>query len=322
MRIFKWLLLFLPFHSQLVEAQFSYTFQNDISVTEEDIALTQPFSGGFVAPQYSVIDLNLDGVDDLFVFDRASSKVSTYILLDGKYMYAPQYESLFPSGLKNWVLLRDYNCDGKKDLFTSSLFGMTLYENTSGTELDWVLKLQTIYTEGSNGQTNLQISGQDLPSITDVDGDGDLDILNFNFATGGGIEYHKNMSIENNGICDLQLVRTSRKYGDFEECSCDSYVFGADECVTGGREEHSGGKSILSFNYSDSQIQDLLVGQEHCELAGYLPNTGTLELAKMVRVSFDFPNAIEPLQLEYPAFFELDVFNNGSLDLVVGKSVV
>jgi len=316
MEFFKWLLFFLPLYSHSVKAQVTYTFQNDISVIEEEFQLTKPFSGGFIAPQYSTIDLDFDGINDLFVFERSSSKISTFLLKDGTYKYAPQYESLFPSDLNNWVLLRDYNCDGKMDLFTSSIFGVSLYENTSTSKLEWDLKYQTIFTEGSNGQTNLQMSGLDLPAIGDVDNDGDLDILNFNFATGGGIEFHKNLSVENTGICNLELVRTTKRYGDFEECTCDTYVFGTDECFTGGRDEHSGGKTILSFYNSNSLTQDLVIGQEYCLLPGYLPNTGTLELANMNRVEFGFPAIEQPLRIEYPAFYEIDFFDDGSNSLM------
>lgn len=316
MRIFKWLLIFLPFLPVIVKAQLNYTFVNNISVIEEDLELVHPFSGGFVAPQYSLIDLNFDGLNDLFVYERSSEKVSTFLFIDGKYVYAPRYESLFPANLKNWVLLRDYNCDGKMDLFTSSLFGISLYENISDNELKWSLIHQTIYTEGSNGQINLQVSSLDLPAIVDVDNDGDLDILNFNFATGGGIEFHKNYSVENTGVCDLDLVRTTRRYGDFEECSCETYVFGVDECLTGGREEHSGGRSILSFNNLSSITQDLLIGQEYCILPGYLPNSGTVNEAKMTSVSFDLPNLLDPLRMEFPAFYELDLLNDGTMELI------
>lgn len=320
MRIFQWLLFFLPFCSLSVMAQLTYTFQNDIPVTEDNITLDQPFSGGLVAPQYSAIDIDLDGINDLFVFDRASNKVSTFLFKDEKYIYSPQYESLFPAGLKSWVLLRDYNCDGKVDIFTSSLFGMSLYENISVNELSWDLKYQTIYTEGSNGQTNLQISSLDLPAIIDVDDDGDLDILNFNFATGGGIEFHKNMSIENGGVCDIDLVRTTKKYGDFEECTCETYVFGTDECPTGGREAHSGGRSILSFKNSSTIAQDLIIGQEYCLFPGYLPNSGTSNEPKMTNVSFDFPDPNHLLRIEYPAIYEVDIFNDGIMNLIAAPN--
>ncbi len=44
---------------------------------------------------------------------------------------APDYESLFPSDVLNWILLRDFNCDGQKDIFTGDIFGMKVYKNTT-----------------------------------------------------------------------------------------------------------------------------------------------------------------------------------------------
>jgi hypothetical protein len=40
---------------------------------------------------------------------------------NGKYAYVHDlsYEEQFPKDLQEWVLLADYNGDGKKDIFTS-----------------------------------------------------------------------------------------------------------------------------------------------------------------------------------------------------------
>ncbi len=320
MRFFKWSLLYFFLVQHIVEAQFVYTFENDILVEEDGLLLNQPFSGGGIAPQFSVIDLNFDGTDDLFVFDRASNKVFTYLLKEGEYVYSPFYESFFPQGLKNWVLLRDYNCDGKMDLFTSSIFGMSLYENTSSQDLSWSLKHQIIYTEGFNGQTNLQLNSLDLPAIVDVDGDGDLDILNFNFITGKEVEFHRNKSIENTGACGLDLVRITKQYGDFKECSCDSYAFGLGECPTNGRVEHIGSKTILSFNYLSEDVQDLLIGQEYCDLPALLPNTGTPTDVKLETVFFDFPAMDNSLRMDFPAFYSLDLYSDGVNDLIAAPN--
>jgi hypothetical protein len=35
-----------------------------------------------------------------------------------RWQYAPDYEWAFPTDLNGWVLLRDYDCDGRPDLFT------------------------------------------------------------------------------------------------------------------------------------------------------------------------------------------------------------
>lgn len=302
-------------------AQFQYHFNQDVVVINDVDSLLMPWAGGLNTAQYNVIDLNLDGVGDLMIFNRDNNKVLTFIREGDRYRYSPEFEHLFPGDLEHWVLLRDYNCDGKVDLFTSSIFGMSLYENvSSGDQLEWLLIHETIFTEGSNGQTNLQVSSIDLPGIVDVDGDGDIDILAFNFASGGGVHFHKNMSVERTGTCGLDLVRTSKRYGDFEECTCDDYIFGSDICSTGGRVQHSGGKSINSFPYSGPTLQDLVIGQEECTSCGYLKNEGTVAEAKMTSVDFDFPNSTNPITLSYPAIFNIDVDFDGLQDILVANN--
>lgn len=56
--------------------------------------------GGLNNPQFSNIDLNNDGIKDLFIFDRTGNRVLTFLghgtanTVD--FTYAPQYESGFP----------------------------------------------------------------------------------------------------------------------------------------------------------------------------------------------------------------------------------
>jgi hypothetical protein len=58
---------------------------------------------------------------------------------DNRFISAPEYEALFPDGIYNWMLLRDYNCDGKKDIFTGDVLGMKVYMNTTTSpgRLEW-----------------------------------------------------------------------------------------------------------------------------------------------------------------------------------------
>ena len=117
---------------------FSQTFQRNANfpVKLEDYFIAMPWAGGINDGQFSSIDVNLDGWEDLFVFDRVGNRKLVFIQssdVQGQsyYYHAPQYQSAFPDGLANWVLLRDFNCDGLKDIFTNYQSGMVLYENTT-----------------------------------------------------------------------------------------------------------------------------------------------------------------------------------------------
>ncbi len=311
-----WALVGLPL--QMAKAQLTYEFATEVPVQQGGEQLTLAWAGGLDMAQYNQLDLDQDGRDDLVIFDRHNHKIYTFLFTDQGYRYVPEYEHYFPAGLENWLLLRDYNCDGRPDIFTSSIFGMSLYENITpdGGMPAWSLVHETIFTEGPGSQINLQVAGGDLPAISDVDSDGDLDILVFDFALGGGVHWHKNMSMERTGTCGLDLVKVTERYGDFEECTCNSYIFGSEVCPAGGRLQHSGGKAILSADLRQTGLQDLVIGQENCTYCGYLPNTGTAEQPLMTSVRFDFPNSQAPITLDFPAVFSLDIDQDGDDDLL------
>ena len=104
------ILSFLVMFFTLVKSQnFSLVQQNSIRVIVNNDTLINPWTGGFNSAQISKIDLNNDQIEDLFVFDRSSDKVITFISENNNFIYAPEYERLFPPDLKNWVLLRDFN---------------------------------------------------------------------------------------------------------------------------------------------------------------------------------------------------------------------
>ena len=107
---------------------------DSVKVVVNSDTLNNAWAGGIDIPLFSEIDLNGDGIHDLFMFDKANNRISTFIN-DGStgvkaWHYAPQYVSKFPP-VVSWALLYDYNCDGKADFFTlaPSTSGMSVYRN-------------------------------------------------------------------------------------------------------------------------------------------------------------------------------------------------
>src|SRR3990172_4498071 len=137
--IFFSLFLFCFFADfQFASAQPFFQRNDDIQVKIDGNIITNPWAGGLNFIQASAIDLNLDGIKDLFIFDRTGNKIRTFInngtVNAVDYTYASHYESIFPN-LHDWALLRDYNCDGKEDIFSYSDIGggFKVYKNTSTT---------------------------------------------------------------------------------------------------------------------------------------------------------------------------------------------
>ena len=172
--------------------------------------LKNPWAGGFNSVQFSEIDLNLDGIKDLFVFDRTGNRISTFInsgqVGQISYIHDPSYVNFFPEDLTDWVLLRDYNCDGKMDIFTSLLGGISVYKNTSGSQLSFALDTNQLFSDNQPDSINpsfinMYVSSTDIPAIDDIDNDGDLDFI-ISSLIGNRFVYHKNLSMEKNGNCD------------------------------------------------------------------------------------------------------------------------
>jgi hypothetical protein len=112
-------------------------WDNSIPVSISGSPLVNPWAGGLNFIQSSNIDLNNDGIKDVFMFDRTGNKVRTFVnqgTTPGAVglIYAPQYEAAFPK-LQEWALLADYNNDGKEDIFTYSTLGggFDIYKNIS-----------------------------------------------------------------------------------------------------------------------------------------------------------------------------------------------
>jgi hypothetical protein len=311
-------------------AQFTYVLNENIPVRNEDnTLLTMPWGGGLDAAQHNTLDLNLDGKDDLVIFDRMANKVITFINQDNHYIHAPHYEALFPSDISSFMLLRDFNCDGKKDLFTSDVLGIKVYVNTtvSGSNLSWQqflfyagpgsTKSTVLLTKGFSGLVNLQLHFDDLPSITDIDGDGDLDIINMRYAATGNIEYHKNLSKENYSTCDsLEFELVTQTWGDVKECECGVFAFNGAACPPeGGRTEHSGGKSLLALDVDGDADLDLLISEATCTKMYLLNNEGTSE-SPVFNTSSDFPVLDKINFIIFPSVFYEDIDFDGVKDLI------
>lgn len=200
-------LTYLLFYCVLLHAQtFKFYYSNFPRFLKEQSndTLAFPFSGGINTPQVSNIDLNKDGKQDIFIFDRAANKVLTYLYTPTGFTFAPHYEGRFPE-LRNWALIRDYDGDGKEDLFTEvsqyrshlkdtvqQVFqnGLRVFRNTSTTQAGLSFRLinnQIMDTGGMWGPpfnlpraaANVGINNTDIPIIDDMDNDGDLDILSY-----------------------------------------------------------------------------------------------------------------------------------------------
>ena len=345
----RYLFLLIVWAPALTLAQFGFhqdTTNSNIKVIKNGVQQKLPWVGGLDFCQYSNIDLDMDGVEDVFIFDKTCNKVITFIqegqtgVSDLK--HAPQFEKVFEAiqpKLGGWVLLADYDQDNKADIFTSTSAGVAVYRNTSTVASGLSFELsKPILTTNYEGTTDLIFASQsDIPSIIDVDNDGDLDVLSF--YLGACVRYYKNLSQENYGHSDSLEFKTANVcYGNFKEApndntidlnTCCDFQVTNPELVLNERpiamhQDRHVGSTILGLDLDADDMIDLLIGDVSYSSLTMLMNGGTTPNTNSSMISQDnnFPSYDFPVHLSiFPGAFYVDVDNDNVRDLIVSPAI-
>lgn len=331
--IFSLLLTTLFLNAQTIE---SYNIPLTIDNTK-----INAWVGGLDAPQYSKVDLNNDGTEDLYIFDRIGFVNLTFLNINNTYVYAPEYAANFPD-LKYFALLRDYNGDGIQDIFThaktdSYVDGIIAYK---GKYVDgkiafdrinfWQMSQNVIATPLSGGlYTNVYVPNSDIPDVNDIDGDGDLDILSFD-VSGAHLVYYQNQSVEL-GYSKDSLSLFSKEdncWGKFYEASMSEEVsLSSDpsDCSNGftgdGASERHAGSTTTTYDMDNDGDKEVFLGDLINPYVFMLTNGGTSENAWMTEQQNDFPNNSESVNLpDFAGTFILDLDFDGVNDFIAAPN--
>lgn len=288
-------------------------------------ALANPWGGGINSVRASEIDLNFDGIKDLFLFEKNGNRILPYInngiANEISYRYAPEYKHYFPI-LHDWVILKDYNGDGKEDIFTYGLAGITVYKNISDTALRFELVTTQLQSYYYNGYTNIFSSPDDYLVIEDIDNDGDIDLLNF-MVLGRYVHFQKNYAIENSDNAENFDFRLADEcWGKFAEGADDNSIELNVDCGSRDREKtRHVGSTILAYDYTKDGKKDILIGDIDYPEIVFLENGGTIEDALMVSQTTSFPNAVQPIYLySMPAVTFYDLSNDGIDEIIASPA--
>lgn len=301
-----------------------------------------PWVGGLDNGQVSAFDLNLDGVDDLIIYDRHSERLLPFVhnglLGTDDYVYAPTYDSIFPP-VSGFALFRDYDGDGDQDLFThqsapNSIGHLVAYENLAN-----LLQTQHFFRPyrnlaplqtdrgGLGTEPTIEIVPFDLPSLDDLDGDGDLDILTFDLSA-TLVEYHLNLSMELYGHADsLTFLLEEGCWGHFSEATTSSTMFLDVFCKQGDRGLPSGqrahlGSTLTTLDLNGDRAKDIMVGDVGTNDMVTLLNAGDSDHAYMDSQTVNYPLS-RPVDLAtLPAAYHLDIDQDGVRDLVISPNEI
>lgn len=320
--------------SSELQAQ-TYTIQYDIPMKSiSGYELRYAWMGGLNNPEFSNIDLNHDGVMDVFIFDKVDGKTMTFVQDAGTLRYNDNHGIVMPS-VNDWCLLKDFNCDEIPDIFTYSVGygGAKIYKGYLDAYgayhyalYDTVLNFQSF-----TGYPNIYISQVDLVGLADFDNDTDMDILTFSF-TGQFLELYKNYSAEYGYGCDTMIMKIqSACWGGITESLSDNTITTDISCRvaeahtsdlfnTDLNSAHSG-SSILAFDPDHDADIDVLLGDVSSTRLVYLENTPLGSEAHISAVTYDAPAHTLAADVNiFAAPFYVDIDGDAKNDLLVASN--
>jgi hypothetical protein len=334
-------LVFLCFQFA-VHAQFQFNFTNFIPVISDGQNLSKAWAGGLNTPQFSLLDYDYDGDDDLLVFDRGADQLRVFknVIVGGVRTYELDLRAhlFFPPQLNYRVTTYDYDNDGRKDLFCYSIGGIQAFRNvgSAATGLQWESYSPYLVSNYAGPTLNLYISGADIPALVDVDADGDMDILTYHIG-GEYLQYHQNQSQELYGHADsLVFVLKNRCWGKYREDVTSNTLFLNDTssyCTDGNvpnpelpshtsNKAHAG-STVLALDLDESGVLDLVLGDVAYANLIRLMNGGTSPNSNsaMVSADYNFPSNTTPANVQlFAAAFYLDVDFDQKKDLLVAPN--
>ena len=305
--------------------------------------LLYPFTGGLNSPQFNTIDLDGDGVKDLFIFERAGNKVITFLKKNNKYVYAPKYEAMFPP-LNNWVILRDYNCDGKEDIFTEVNYnaqpdpskfiypgGVRVLKNVSTKvgEFKWFQAENQMYDTGSVGSppVNIMLYNADMPAIEDMDNDGDIDLLVMPFGK-NVLTLYQNMSKELGYHCD-SLIYVFRDecwgYMSYKVLKNEFVLADPSPCARNyGKTAMHNGTTLCMFDKDNDGDKDLIYGDVSYNTLVLLENGKSSNYRNrdtIISQDTIFPRNTTPANTDlFPAAYMIDVDADNKKDMLIAPN--
>ena len=348
----KKIFLFLALSPAFSIAQPVFRFNDSIPVTQYGNNLPNAWAGGINYPQWSAVDLNNDGLKELFMYDRSNNRVIS-MLNNGAtnpsaFHYVDSLKTHFPrlggwvSLNGGWAFMYDYNFDGFPDLFSVSKQNSGIiqykgnYDILNGytfTAVDSVIQ----YKYGAGFHSNILASSNLVPDFNDIDNDGDMDIIGQQTTCVGTYAYYRNNLIEDgypyDSLNDYTLVTNS--WGNFflrpggyqyaavggYHISCiqttDEFPYQQEEAAR--RDDTY--SALRTIDLDGDGDKDALVGDSQAINLLAVYNNGDSTYADMNSQDTLFPSYDNPSLIKsFPAPSFADMDNDGITDLLVGNS--
>lgn len=314
------------FFSQVFFGQTTnWKYFDGIKVQNSSGMLANPWSGSMNNAQVNSIDLNFDGLEDLWIFDRVAQRSIVFRQENKQWIYDYALEKKLPA-ISDWLLLADFDRDGKKDVFTSTPAGIKVLQNVSKNGvLAFSLLANPLTEEGFSGTVNLFIPTTDIPVIQDIDQDGDVDILAFESA-GHVIEWHQNRSVEMGKKPGLDFQKIEGCWGNVVYQDCGKMYLNQG-CSIPGVLTVKGSKSPQKTMHAGNSLSmfwrngnyEVWMGHVGCSNVAVLKNEGTKNTPYFSVPIYQYPES-KAIKIPFPATTFVDVNFDGKLEAIVSPN--
>ncbi|MEZ5016456.1 MAG: T9SS type A sorting domain-containing protein [Flavipsychrobacter sp.] len=295
------------------------------------------WAGGFNNPQFALGDINQDGTQDLVIYEHGFG-VKTFVGNGaGGYIYRPEFENNFPDNITGYLKLIDYNGDMVPDLVHRGSTGFAIHKGYyDNKQLKFTFYRNLYYNSTVTGLTNAYVEpNTDIPIVIDIDKDGDVDFLSYEFS-GSRISYYRNCRIEDGlppdsiRIClkDLCWGRTNQPYDrtHFLGSLCTSKQNTFSTCKgcppPSGQKPTHVGNTLCAFDSDGDGDYDVLNGNISFPDVQYFQNgkvdygLGLLDSMISQDTIWD-SNGVEAITKNFPAAFWLDIDADGDNDIII-----
>ncbi|MDX1420932.1 MAG: FG-GAP-like repeat-containing protein [Rubricoccaceae bacterium] len=289
-------------------------------------ALPYPFAGGFIAPRPHLVDLDADGDADLVV-NEGGEGLAYYERTPGGpgLGYDWRTDALRADGEAiapgTWSAFGDVDGDGDLDLFTQGASTRVRYYRNDGTPEapQFTLAADELLALSGDPVTNEDTS---IPSLADIDRDGDLDFLHGQ-ADRGNITLWRHTGVQD-GLPQYTFVTDEWEGIEVFEPNptCELPTRDGEPRRGGapglGRGSLHGANALALVDLDGDGDLDLFWGDFFTRSMWFFRNVGTPQEADFELVSELFP-LDEPLTsggYNVPAFGDGD--GDGDPDLVIG----
>lgn len=306
-----------------------------LPVTKEGKTLQNAFAGGLNSIQPSSLDVDLDGFQDLVVFDREGDAFKVFLYREKgsgfEYVFDPAKAALFPDSAFSLAIFRDFDNDGRKDLFTHPAPDnayLVLYRQTDSAAFVRV-EGPLIFQRTTTSFIPLYSMPEEIPLIEDLDNDGDLDlVIPTESPTPSLFSLIRNYSQEEHGVPDKTDAwrLESKCYGKIQEYG---YLYqrpiSCPPLNMGNRGQRmDGGSTLLGIELNGDGKKDILISNTHVNdrlVALFNDSTGLESYINDSTIDYRFPHYDVPVAIgRLTMCHSVDANNDGKEDLLCGTN--